>query len=188
MHDDHVGLQPVGARALNLPVDIDDGRWRHEDLVAVLELDIRGQVAAAIHAAHVDFPPRSRAVAPEQHGDGVAAGRSDPAGERQHVGQSGAGVVERIASGAKDLAEHRYLPAPHLGHGDVHLRIEHEVAPLEPFGDDGRRARRRVAIERNLADQRKQDRALLRNARLRREIRVLEHRNPDGVAGAERLA
>ena len=128
------------------------------------------------------------AAARNHDGDDVVAARTDSAGERQDVGQPRVDIVKRIAPGAGNLTEHRNLPAAHLDHGQAHLRIPEVIALPQSLGDPNPPLRGRLPGERDLADQRKHDRAALGDARFRGEIRILEHRHAYAVARSESLA
>src|SRR5258705_13694040 len=120
--------------------------------------------------------------------DVVVSGRSDPARERQDVGQIRAGVIERIASGAGDLAEHRYLPAAHLKQIETDLGLHQKLSLDQILGDPGLRASGCESGERNLSDQGEGNGAALGDARLGREIRILENRDADGIALSQDFA
>ncbi len=80
-----------------------------------------------------------------------------------------------------------HLPAAHLDDRHRHLRVDDESSALQPVRDAASRLGRRETVQGDFADQRKHDAAPGREARLGRQVLVLEHRDANAVARAERF-
>jgi hypothetical protein len=182
-----VRLQPVGAGALHLAVDVEHRRAFHEDGVAALDLDVGRRVAAVENGRNIDLALFGLAAAALQYRHRVGPGGADAARQRQNVGEARAGVLQHIGTRPEELSEHVHLPAAHLDDRHRHLRVDDVSSALQLIGDPASRLGRRETVQGDFADERKHDAAPGREARLGRQVLVLEHRDANAVARAERF-
>jgi hypothetical protein len=94
-------------------------------------------------------------------------------------------VSMREAARAVDVAQHVGLVAAHLQQHDADLRLAHEVALHQAVGDEGLGLRDGLAADAHAAQQRVADDAGFADARLQRQVGVLEDGDAQHVAGAQ---
>jgi hypothetical protein len=176
LHDGHVGLQAVGARARHFAVDVEHRRT----------IDVDGLPALERKALDQQMDLLVLAVA--LHRDRLGSGGRYPAGRGDHVGELRARLVERVAPGARHHAEDRHLAAAQRRQRHLDLRIVKELAALERSCDVRARLGRRQAGELDLADERHRDRAALADASFEGQVRLLEDADAHRVAHSQLVA
>ena len=137
LHQRHAALQPHGAGALHLAVDVDQRLAVDPHGVAVLDQQVlvagrRRQTAVGRSTSSAEGLAVARA------GDAPRCRRRSaavpPAMASRSVRRMSATSM-RVAAGAVDLAQHAGLVAAHLQHHQGDLRLLDEVAVAQAVGD-----------------------------------------------------